>query len=194
MYNRVALQLNPSSWWPIRYTPDALRLMGIQVEALTSRHSSLKIHKRAIERQLAAIVAQINEQDVVLIPHNIFLLLEMRGSGGVGDQLDQIARIVHEQGYWKPQQRVQNYHRQDVYYLGKSVQKLFDDYTTLDCRVEQLQVQLELIKQCRQLVSEATPTQVFECLATASDIVSVQGEVYTIAQLLEQANHSGWFW
>ena len=112
----------------------------------------------------------------------------------MSDQLDQIAHIVHEQGYWKPQKRVQNYYRQDVYHLGESAQKLFDDCTMLDHRIEQLQVQLEHIKQRRQMASETPPAQVFECLATAPDIVSGQGEVDAIAQLLEQANHPGWFW
>lgn len=193
MYNRVALQLDPSSRRSARYTPETLRHIGIQVEALPSQHASLKIHKRAIERQLAAIAARINEQNVVLDPHTIFLLLEMRGSGGVSAQLEQIAHIVHEQGYWKPQQRVQNYHRQDVYHLGKSAQKLFDDYAALDWRIEQLRVRLGHIKQCRHMACDMTPTQVFECLAT-SNIASIQNEIDAIAQLLEQANHPEWFW
>jgi hypothetical protein len=193
MYNRVASQPDPSSRRPTRYTPETLRHIGIQVEALVSQHGSLKIHKRAIERQLTAIAARISKQDGVLNPHNIFLLLEIRGSGGVSAQLEQIAHIVHEHGYWKPQQHVQDYHRQDVYYLGKSVQKLFDDDTALDWRVEQLRVRLGHIKQLRHMASEMTPTQVFECLA-ASNIVPVQSEVDAVAQLLEQANHSGWFW
>jgi hypothetical protein len=194
MYNRVALQPNPSPRRPASYTPETLRHIGIQVEALTSRHASLKIHKRAIERQLAAIAARINTQGVVLVPHTIFLLLEMRGSGGVSDLLEKIAYIVHEQGYWKPRERIQNYHRQDVYYLGKSAQKLFDDYAALDWRVEQMHVRLGHIKQLRQMANETTPLEVFEGLAAASDIVSIQGEVDAIAQLLEQSNYPEWFW
>jgi hypothetical protein len=62
--------------------------------------------------------------------------------GGVCDQLEQIARIVHEQGYWQPHERVQNYQRQDVYHLGKSAQSLFDDCAVLDRRVEQLHTRL----------------------------------------------------
>src|SRR5579884_321218 len=165
MYHRVALQPNPSSRQPARYTPETLRHIGIQVEALASQHCSLKIHKRAVERQLAVIAAQINEQDAVLVPSTIFLLLEIRGSGGVSAQLEQIAHIIHEQGYLKPQHHVQSYHRQDVYYLGKSAQKLFDDYAALDWRVEQLHVRLAHIKQCLHMAFDMTPMQVFECLA-----------------------------
>lgn len=189
MYRRVALQ---PSQRPVKYTPETLRHIGIQVEALTSRHASLEIHKRAIERQLAAIAAQINAQSVVPDPSTIFLLLEMRGSGGVSDQLERIARIAYEEGYWKPQQRVQDYYRQDVYRLSRSVQKLFDDYVALDWRVEQLRVRLEYIKQLRQLACETTSQEVFESLATASNIKSVEDEVDAIVQLLEQAKHRGW--
>ena len=192
MYYRIASQPNPSSQ-SARYTSETLRYMGIQVEALMSQHASLKIHKRAIERQLAAIASQINAQAAVLVPDTIFLLLEIRGSGGVSIQLEQIAHIIYEHGYWKPQYQVQNYHRQDVYYLGKSAQKLFDDYAALDWRVEQLSVQLAHIKQCRQMTSDMTPTQVFDCLA-ASNIASVQSEVDAIVQVLEQARHPEWLW
>ncbi len=194
MYTRLASQPNPLSRQPAKYTPEMLRHMGTQVEALVSLHSSLKIHKRAIERQLVAIAVRINKQDVVLVPHNVFLLLEMRGSGGVSAQLEQIAHIVHEQGYWKPQTRVQNYHRQDVYHLGKSAQKLFDDYAALDWRVEQLRVRLGHIKQLRQMASEMTPQEVFEHLVVSTEMLSVQSEIDTIVGLLEQSNHFGWFW
>ena len=193
MYRHVALQQNQPSQRPVKYTPETLRNIGIQIEALASQHASLKIHKRAIKRQLTTIAARIHEQDVALIPQNIFLLLEIRGSGGVSAQLGQIAHIVHEHGYWKPQHHVQSYHRQDVYYLGKSAQKLFDDYAALDWRVEQLHVRLARIKQLQRMGSDMTPTQVFDCLA-ASNIASVQNEVDAIAQLLEQANHSNSFW
>ena len=80
-----------------------LRHIGTQVEAMLSKQISLKIHMQAIERQLAAIAARICDHDAMLLPRSIFLLLEMRGSGGVSAQLEQIACIVHEQGYWKPQ-------------------------------------------------------------------------------------------
>jgi hypothetical protein len=189
----VALHPNPSSTWPEIYTPETLRQIGTQVEALMSYHNSLEIHKRSIERQLASIAIQIQEQDVVLIPRTVFLLLEMRGSGGVSDQLEQIACILHEEGYWKPRERVQNYHRQDVYQLGKSAQRLLDDYAVLDRRVEQLHTRLGHIKERRQMESEMTPQQMFDCLAAASDIASVQGNVDAIVQLLEQANRPGWF-
>jgi hypothetical protein len=76
-----------------------------------SQYSSLKMHKRAIERQLAAIAARICEHHAVLLPHSIFLLLELRGSGGVSAELEQNARVVDEQGYWEPQGYVSNYHR-----------------------------------------------------------------------------------
>jgi hypothetical protein len=193
MSYRVALQPDPSSTWPAMYTPETLRHIGTQVEALTSQCSSLKIHKRAIERQLASIAAHIQEQDVVLLPRTVFLLLETRGSGGVSAQLEQIARIIHEEGYWKPQERVQNYYRQDVYQLGKSAQRLFDDYAALDRQVEQLHVRLEHIKERRQMTSGTTPQGVFECLAAASDVASVQDEVDAIIELLEQATRPGWF-
>ena len=182
----------PSSTRSGVYTPETLRQIGSQVEAIASRHSSLESHKRAIERQLALIAAQIHEQDVVLIPRTVLLLLEMRGSGGVSAQLEQIARILHEEGYWKPRAHVQNYHRQDVYHLGKSAQRLFDDYVALDQPVEQLYARLGHIKECRQMQSETTLQGVFECLASASD-VALKGEVDAIVELLERANRPCWF-
>ena len=193
MHSRVVWQPDPSSTRPARYTPETLRHIGTQVEALTSHCSSLKIHKRAIERQLASIAAHIHEQDIVLIPRTVFLLLEARGSGGVSAQLEQIARIIGEEGYWKPRERIQNYHRQDVYHLRESAQRLFDDYTALDRQVEQLHVRLEHIKERWQMASRTTPQGVFEGLAAASDVSSVQGEVDAIVALLEQATRPGWF-
>jgi len=117
----------------------------------------------------------------------------MRGSGRVNEQIEQIAHIVHEQGYWKPSGRVQNYHMQDVYHLGKSAHKLFNDYEVLDRRVEQLQAWLRHIKQCRQMEAETTLRGVFECLAAAIDTAEAQEEVNAIAELLEQATRPGWF-
>ena len=157
MFHRTTLQPGSSSAPQHMYTPEALRHIGTQIEALVSQHSSLEMYRRSIERQLFSIAAQIQEQDVALIPRTVFLLLEMRGSGGVSNQLEQIARILHEVGYWKPRVRVQNYHRQDVYQLGKSAQKLFDDYTKLDRRIRELHARLGNIKQCRQLQPETTP-------------------------------------
>jgi prefoldin subunit 5 len=193
MYECVGGQPDDASGWSARHTSETLRHIGRQVEVLMSQYSSLQLHKRAIERHLASIAAQIHEPDVVLIPRTVFLLLELRGSGGVCDHLEQIARIVHEQGYWKPHGRVQNYHRQDVYQLGKSAQSLFDDYAVLDRRVEQLQARLGDIKERRQLEAETTPQWVFEDLAATADTVQVQGEVEAIIELLEQANGPGWF-
>src|SRR5215471_16969494 len=75
MFNRIIVQSDPSSTQPTRYSPERLQHIGMQVEALMSRYSSLKMHKRAIERQMAAIAARICEQDGVLLPRSIFTLL-----------------------------------------------------------------------------------------------------------------------
>lgn len=165
MSHRVIVQPSPASTQPTRYSPEMLRHIGTQVEALMSQHSGLKLHKRAIERQLAAIAAQ----------------------------LEQIASIAHEQGYWKPQGRVQNYHRQDVYQLGESTQRLFDDFAQLDQRVEQVHARLADIKQRRQLAAETTPQRVFDALATVADRISVQGEIDMIVDLLQAAPQPRWF-
>ena len=194
MYYRVAEPTGLSSRWTIRSTDVTLRHIESQVVALISQHSSLMIHKRAIERQLTSIVAQIHEPDVELTPNAIFLLLEMRGSGGVSEQLEQIAHIVHEQGYWKPNGRIQNYRPQDVYHLGKSTQRLFDDYSGVDRRVEQLYTRLGHIKQHWQMEVETTIPGIFECLATAMDvdIAEVQSEVNPLVKLLAQASRPIW--
>jgi len=193
MSHRVIVQSDPSSTQPATYSPQMLRHIGIQVESLMSKQSSLKMHKQAIERQLAAIATRISEHDGVLLPRSVFRLLEMRGSGGVSVQLEQIARIVDEQGYWKPQGHAPNYHRQDVYHLGKSAQRLFDDSIALDLRIEQVHAQLMHIKQCRQIVAETTPQEVFEELAASPDLVSIQNGVDAIVQLLEPIKQSRWF-
>ncbi len=193
MYSRIVEQSDLSSRWATRSSSETLQHIEKQVEALISQHSSLMIHKRAIEQQLTSIVTQIHEPDVVLSPRAVFLLLEMRGSGGVSEQLEQIAHIVHEQGYWKPNGHVQNYRLQDVYHLGKSAQKLFDDYAVVDRRVEQLYAWFRHIKQCRQMKAETTLGGVFECLAAAIDTAEVQEEADTIVELLEQATRPGWF-
>jgi hypothetical protein len=193
MSHRVIVQSDPSSPGTVIYSPEMLRHIGMHVEALLSRYSSLKMHKRAIERQLAAMAARICEQDGVLLPRSVFLLLEMRGSGGVSAQLEHIARIVDEQGYWKPREHVPNYHRQDVYRLGQSAQRLFDDYTALDHCIEQVQAHLRHIRQCRQMGADATPQEVFEELAASADLVSVQNGVDAIVQLLWPAMQPRWF-
>lgn len=193
MNSQVALQPNSSSPGPEKYTTETLKQIGRQIEAQTSRHSSLKLHKRAIEQQLAGIAAQIHAPVGVLLPGTIFPLLEMRGSGGVSNQLEQIARILHEQGYWKPQGHVQNYHRQDVYQLGKSTQRLFDDFAPLDQRVEQVRARLADIKQYQHLAAETPPQKVFDALATMADRISVQGEVDSIVDLLKAAHQPRWF-
>jgi hypothetical protein len=78
MSYRVIVQSDPSSEQPATYSPEMLRHIGMQVEALMSQYSSLKIHKRAIERQLAAIAARISEHDGVLHPRSVFLLRRYR--------------------------------------------------------------------------------------------------------------------
>ena len=196
MHNHIIPQSDPSYTCLVRYCPERLRNIGMQVESLMSRHSSLKMHKRAIERQLAAIAARIAEQDAVLLPRSVFLLLELRGSGGVSAQLEQIARIVEEQGYWKPQEHVPNYHRQDVSHLGQSAQRLFDDATALERRIEHVQAHLRHIKQGRQMASDTAPQEVFEELAASPDPVSVQSEVNAVVHLLgkaQQSRRSRWF-
>ncbi|GAC1647835.1 MAG: hypothetical protein NVS4B12_15830 [Ktedonobacteraceae bacterium] len=179
--------------WPAGSPTEILQDIETQVEVLISRHSSLMIHKRAIERQLASIAVRIHEPDVELTPRSVFLLLEIRGSGGVGEQLEQIAHIVHEQGYWKPNGQVQNYRLQDIYHLGKSVQRLFDDCTVVDRRIEELHAWLGHMKQCRQIGAETTPQELYECLVVAMDTAEVHGEVNAIVNRLEQAARPGWF-
>lgn len=176
-----------------RSTSETLRHIERQVEALISQHSSLTIHKRAIERQLASIAAQIHEPDVMLTPHTVFLLLEMRGSGGVSEQLEHIAHIVHEQGYWKPKGRVQNYRLQEVYRLGKSTQRLFDTYAIVDQRAQQLHTRLGHIKQRWQMEIETPLQGVFAGLGAAVDTAEVQGEINALVKVLEQATRPGWF-
>ncbi|GAC1392984.1 MAG: hypothetical protein NVS4B11_00680 [Ktedonobacteraceae bacterium] len=193
MHYHVVERSKLSSRWLTRSPSETLRHIETQAEVLISQHSSLMIHKRAIERQLASIAAQIHEPDVELTPRSVFLLLELRGSGGVGEQLEQIAHIVHEQGYWKPNGHIQNYRLQDIYHLGKSVQRLFDDYMVVDRRIEELHAWLGHMKQCRHIGAETTPQEICACLAVAMDTAEVQGEVNAIVDLLEQATRPGWF-
>src|SRR5579859_3592119 len=190
MSKRVVLQPNSPSVWPERYTPEMLCRIGVQVEALMSRHSSLEMYKRSIEWQLAVIAAQIREDDVLLLPRTVFLLLEIRGIGGVGAPLEQIAHALAEAGYWKPAAHVQNYHPQDVYHLGESAQRLFDDYAVLDGRVEQLQVQLDSIKQRWHPESGGPPEEVFSDLATNADRAKVRAEVDAVVKLLKHTTRA----
>jgi hypothetical protein len=88
---------------------------------------------------------------------------------------------------------VRNYHRQDVYELGKSTQSLFDDFAQMDQRVEPLHARLADIKQHRQLAAESTPQDVFDALATVADMISVQSEVDMIVDLLKTAHQPRWF-
>jgi hypothetical protein len=193
MAHRVAWQPNPSSSWEQRYTPETLRRIGAQVETLLSRHSNLQLYRRSIKRQLALIAAQIRAEDVLLLPRSVFLLLEMRGSGGVSAPLEQVARILGEAGYWKPPAHVQDYHRQDVYSLGQGAQRLFDEYAALDRRVKQLHAQLGCIKEHRHMKAETTPQEVFAGLAMAADGAEIQASVDVVVELLEQPYEHGWF-
>lgn len=193
MSNHVALQPNTLSTCREKYSPEMLQHIGMQVEALVSQHSSLEMYRRSIERQLAFVAAQIQEEGIVLLPRNVFLLLELRGSGGVSTSLEQIAHILGEVGYWKPSVHVENYYRQDVYRLGKSAQRLFDDYEVLNRRVEQLHAQLRHIKDLWNMELETTPQKVFEGLAMATERVKAQAGVDAIVELLEQTTRHGWF-
>lgn len=175
-----------------RSPSEMLRHIERQVQALISQQSSLEIYKRAIERQLAFIVAKIHEPNVTLTPQSVFLLLEMRGSGGVSEQLEHIAHIVHEQGYWKPNGHARNYRMQEVYHLGKSAQKLFDTCTRVDRRAQQLQAWLEHIKQRWQIAAETPPQGVFAVLAAATNTAEVQSEINALVKLLEQPTRPGW--
>ncbi len=189
----IKVRPEPSSAWPEFYPPETLRHIGRQVEALLSRHSNLELYRGSIERQLGLIAAHIHEENVLLIPCRVFLLLELRGSGGVSAHLAQIARILREVGYWKPAARVQEYHRQDVYHLGRSAQQLFDDYAALDRRVQQLQALLGHIKEYRRMAPETGPQAVFEDLAMTSDGANVLEKADAVVELLAQTNPAGWF-
>ena len=98
MFSRMSSPLNPAA--PSEGAPsERLRHIGTEIETLMSQLSGLQGHKRAIERQLASIADQIHAHNEALTPGNIFLLLEIRGSAGVSQQLEQIAHILHEDGY-----------------------------------------------------------------------------------------------
>jgi hypothetical protein len=192
----VALRAELSTVYPESYSPEALWRIGRQVEALLSQHSSLEMYRRSIEWQLGLIAAQIHaEEDVLLTPHSVFLLLELRGSGGVSAQLEQIARTLREVGYWKPPAHVQDYHRQDVYRLGKSAQQLFDDYAKVDLRVRQLNALIARIKEQRRMNPRTTPQEVFEELAADPDCAQLRGEIDAVVELLGHTQYGvrlGW--
>ncbi len=178
---------------PNRTPSEALHHIERQVEALISQQSSLQIHKRAIEKQLASIADQIHMPEAVLTPHTVFLLLEIRGSGRVSEQLEQIARIVHEEGYWKPGGRVQNYRLRDVYLLGRSAQKLFDTFAVIDRCLQQVHAHLWYIKQRWQMGTEASLHAVFASLESTIETTEVQSEINALVKLIDQAVHPGWY-
>ncbi len=192
MSYHVPLQVEPSSTRSQRYTSERLWQMGKQAEMLLSYYSSLETYKRSIERQLALMAAQIHEEDVLLSPRSVFLLVEIRGSGGLSARLEQIAHILGEVGYWKPVVSGNNYRGRDVYQLGKSAQRLFDDYALLDRRVKQLYRRLQYIKEQRHMELETSPQEVFAALATASEGMPVREGIDAVADLLEQPGHPGW--
>ena len=193
MAHRIAEQPNPSAIWTEQYTPEVLRSIGSQVEALLSQHNSLEMYKRSIERQLVLMAVHLCVEDVQLLPRSMFLLVELRGSGGCHAPLDQIARILGEVGYWKPPMPVQNYRGPEVYHLGQSTQKLFDDYAALDRRVQHLHAQLGCLREQQHMQPETTSQEIFTGLATSVDTAKVQAGVDTIVRLLEQPKRSGWF-
>lgn len=193
MAHPLAAQPNPSAIWAEQYTPEVLRSIGSQVEALLSQHSSLEIYKRSIERQLALIAAHLHLEDAQLLPRSMFLQVEIRGSGGCHAPLEQIARILGEVGYWKPPMPVQNYRGPEVYHLGQSTQRLFDDCAAWDRRVQQLHAQLGCLREQQHMQPETTPQEIFTGLANAVDTAKVQAGVAAIAGLLKQTNRPGWF-
>ncbi len=179
--------------WSKRSPSKALRHVERQVEALISQQSSLALHKRAIEKQLASIADQIHEPDVILTPNIIFLLLEIRGSGGVSKQLEQIAHIVDEEGYWKPGGSVQNYRLRDIYLLGRSAQRLFDTFTAIDRCVQQVYAYLWYIKQRWQMEAETSLHAVFSCLEATIETAEVQEEINSLIKLIDEALRPGWY-
>ena len=180
------------AYGPNRTPSETLHRVERQVETLICQQSSLQIHKRAIEKQLASIADQIHIPDVALTPQRIFLLLEIRGSGGVSEQLEQIARIVHEEGYWKPGGRIQNYRLRDVYLLGRSAQRLFDSFAVIDRCVKQIYAHLWYIKQRWQIGAEASFHAVFASLETTIETAEVQAEINSLVKLVDQALRPGW--
>lgn len=186
MTQRVRVRQHPSSIRSEKYSSEMLQRIGEQVEVLLSRLSSLQRYRCSIELQLALMATHFQEDDVLLLPRHVFLLVEMRGSGGVSASLDQITRILAELGYWKPAGRVKSYHRQDVYHLGKSAQRLFEDAAVLEERVRQLQALLAHIKECWQMEPETSPQEVFVRLAMAASGANAQAEVDAVVELLEQ--------
>ena len=193
MAHHVTEQPNPSAIWAEQYTPEVLRSIGSQVEALLSQHGSLEMYKRSIERQLALMATHLHLEDVSIHPRSMFLQVELRGSGGCNAPLEQIARILGEVGYWKPPVPVQNYRGPEVYHLGQSTQRLFDDYAALDRRVQQLYAQLGCMREQQHMQPETTPQEIFTGLANAVDTAKAQAGVDTIVGLLKQTRRPGWF-
>lgn len=179
--------------WPKRSPSKTLQDVERQFEALISQQSSLALHKRAIEKQLASIANQIHEPDVILTPHTVFLLLEIRGSGGVSEQLEQIAHIVGEEGYWKPGGSVQNYRLRDIYLLGRSAQRLFDTFAIIDRYVKQVYAILRYIKQHWQMGAEASLHTVFASLESTIETAEVQEEIISLVKLIDEALRPGWY-
>ena len=195
MAKYVAMQTKASSNNLERYTSQAIRQIGARVEALLSWHSSLEMYRRSIERQLALLAACMHTEDVSLLPSSVFLLVEMRGSGGLSVPLEQIALVLSEVGYWKSSRYAQTYHPRDVYSLGRSAQRLFDDYAALDGRVRQLHAHLSSIREYWHMKPEATPQEVFEGVAMVAteDRAEIQAGVDAIVDLLEQPSKYRWF-
>lgn len=187
MAKHMATQAKASSNNLERDTSQALRNIGTQVEALLSQHSSLEMYRRSIERQLALLAARMHTEDVSLLPCRVFLLVEMRGIGGLSAPLEQIACVLAEVEYWKPSRYVQTYHPQDVYSLGRSAQRLFDDYAALDGRVRQLHAHLSYIRAYWHMKPEAPPQEVFErvAMAAAEGRAGIEERVEAIVDLLE---------
>ncbi len=113
----VALHPGSSAIRSEKYSPETLRRIGRQIEALLSQHSSLEMYRRPVEWQLGLIAEQMQEDDVLLVPCSVFHLLETRGDAEVSAHLEQIARILREADYWKPAAGEQDYHRPDVYQI-----------------------------------------------------------------------------
>jgi hypothetical protein len=192
MAYRVSWGHGPSSTQSERHHPEALQCLGSRIEALLSRNSSLQNYRHSLERQLAVLVARLGTQRVELVPRSVFLLLELRGSGGMSMPLEQIARILEELGYWQPGRPIRAYLRPDVYHLGLSAQQLFDDATALERRVRQIQAEVEWLREQKHLPPETTTHEVFADLEMTMDAAPVRAALDQIASLLDPPNWQGW--
>jgi hypothetical protein len=119
--------------------------------------------------------------------------LEIRGSGGVSEQLEQIAHIVDEEGYWKPGGSVHNYRLRDIYLLGRSAQRLFDSFAIIDRCVQQVYAHLWYIKQCCQMATEASLHAVFASLESTTEKEEVQSEINSLVRLIDDVTRPGWY-